>query len=274
MEMNETISAVNNVTENIKGSVSEIKNTVTEVANVSKEISCGVESVKDTLIAGNPVAYGFQQVCDVLKNENFLAVTDNVKEVALEVTKTVGKISSDAKTVACQISSDKRSVAEKEIDAYKTCYTQKLSTQLEILKSRNTLRDSLDSKRIQHEEFMIKQQCQMLEKMLAAAIHQFDTKVDFLRSQQQNLDEFYKKDISLITEHIQVLEDERSKNMDNTNVYMRLSDDISKLEDSKLAMKREYRMATNKLTDAIQTLEIQMKYNNPGQNINFLENRF
>ena len=125
-----------------------------------------------------------------------------------------------------------------------------------------------------HEEFMLLQQKEMFEKMLEASTHRFDSKVDFIKNQQQSLDEFYKKDVDLLTEHIQVLEAERNKNMDNTKVYMRLSDDISKLEDSKLEMKREYRKASNQLTDTIKTLEIQMKYELPSHGNNILGTKF
>ena len=192
---------------------------------------------------------GFQEVCRVLNNPLVLNTT---KEIALDAGQTI----------------------RKGFDTYETCYTTALTTQLEAIKSNENFMLSAETEQNRHEEFMLLQQKEMFEKMLEVANHQFDSKVDFIRSQQQSLDEFYKKDVSLITEHIQVLETERSKNMDNTKVYMRLSDDISKLEDSKMEMKREYRKASNQLTDTIKTLEIQMKYELPGHGNNFLGTKF
>ena len=192
---------------------------------------------------------GFQEVCRVLNNPLVLNTT---KEIALDAGQTI----------------------RKGFDTYETCYTTALTTQLEAIKSSENFMLSAETEQNRHEEFMLLQQKEMFEKMLEAANHQFDTKVDFIRSQQQSLDEFYKKDVALITEHIQVLEEERSRNMDNTKVYMRLSDDISKLEDSKMEMKREYRKASNQLTDTIKTLEIQMKYEIPGQNIKQIGTQF
>ena len=192
---------------------------------------------------------GFQEVCRVLNNPLVLNTT---KEIALDAGQTI----------------------RKGFDTYETCYTTALTTQLEAIKSNENFMLSAETEQNRHEEFMLLQQKEMFEKMLEVANHQFDSKVDFIRSQQQSLDEFYKKDVSLITEHIQVLETERSKNMDNTKVYMRLSDDISKLEDSKMEMKREYRKASNQLTDTIKTLEIQMKYELPSHGKNFLGTKF
>ena len=192
---------------------------------------------------------GFQEVCRVLNNPLVLNPT---KEIALDAGQTI----------------------RKGFDTYETCYTTALTTQLEAIKSNENFMLSAETEQNRHEEFMLLQQKEMFEKMLEVANHQFDSKVDFIRSQQQSLDEFYKKDVSLITEHIQVLETERSKNMDNTKVYMRLSDDISKLEDSKMEMKREYRKASNQLTDTIKTLEIQMKYELPSHGNNFLGTKF
>lgn len=192
---------------------------------------------------------GFQEVCRVLNNPLVLNTT---KEIALDAGQTI----------------------RKGFDTYETCYTTALTTQLEAIKSNENFMLSAETEQNRHEEFMLLQQKEMFEKMLEVANHQFDSKVDFIRSQQQSLDEFYKKDVSLITEHIQVLETERSKNMDNTKVYMRLSDDISKLEDSKMEMKREYRKASNQLTDTIKTLEIQMKYELPSQNIKQIGKQF
>lgn len=192
---------------------------------------------------------GFQEVCRVLNNPLVLNTT---KEIALDAGQTI----------------------RKGFDTYETCYTTALTTQLEAIKSNENFMLSAETEQNRHEEFMLLQQKEMFEKMLEVANHQFDSKVDFIRSQQQSLDEFYKKDVSLITEHIQVLETERSKNMDNTKVYMRLSDDISKLEDSKMEMKREYRKASNQLTDTIKTLEIQIKYEIPSHNIKQIGTQF
>ena len=192
---------------------------------------------------------GFQEVCRVLNNPLVLNTT---KEIALDAGQTI----------------------RKGFDTYETCYTTALTTQLEAIKSNENFMLSAETEQNRHEEFMLLQQKEMFEKMLEVANHQFDSKVDFIRSQQQSLDEFYKKDVSLITEHIQALETERSKNMDNTKVYMRLSDDISKLEDSKMEMKREYRKASNQLTDTIKTLEIQIKYEIPSHNIKQIGTQF
>ncbi len=172
---------------------------------------------------------GFQEVCRVLNNPLVLNTT---KEIALDAGQTI----------------------RKGFDTYETCYTTALTTQLEAIKSSENYMLSAETEQNRHEEFMLLQQKEMFEKMLEASTHRFDSKVDFIKNQQQSLDEFYKKDVDLLTEHIQVLEAERNKNMDNTKVYMRLSDDISKLEDSKLEMKREYRKASNQLTDTIKTL--------------------
>lgn len=225
---------------------------------------------------------GFQEVCKLMNNPKYLDTirgivndeTDMVKSVSHDVKETTINVSHDARDVALKRSDNFKDVALKGFDTYQTCYTSTLTTQLEALKSSENYMLSAETEQNRHEEFMLLQQKEMFEKMLEVANHQFDSKVDFIRSQQQSLDEFYKKDVSLITEHIQVLETERSKNMDNTKVYMRLSDDISKLEDSKMEMKREYRKASNQLTDTIKTLEIQMKYELPSQNIKQIGKQF
>lgn len=225
---------------------------------------------------------GFQEVCRLMNNPKYLDTirgivndeTDMVKSVSHDVKETTINVSHDARDVALKRSDNFKDVALKGFDTYQTCYTSTLTTQLEALKSSENYMLSAETEQNRHEEFMLLQQKEMFEKMLEVANHQFDSKVDFIRSQQQSLDEFYKKDVSLITEHIQVLETERSKNMDNTKVYMRLSDDISKLEDSKMEMKREYRKASNQLTDTIKTLEIQMKYELPSQNIKQIGKQF
>ena len=225
---------------------------------------------------------GFQEVCRLMNNPKYLDTirgivndeTDMVKSVSHDVKETTINVSHDARDVALKRSDNFKDVALKGFDTYQTCYTSTLTTQLEALKSSENYMLSAETEQNRHEEFMLLQQKEMFEKMLEVANHQFDSKVDFIRSQQQSLDEFYKKDVSLITEHIQVLETERSKNMDNTKVYMRLSDDISKLEDSKMEMKREYRKASNQLTDTIKTLEIQMKYELPSHGNNFLGTKF
>ena len=225
---------------------------------------------------------GFQEVCRLMNNPKYLDTirgivndeTDMVKSVSHDVKETTINVSHDARDVALKRSDNFKDVALKGFDTYQTCYTSTLTTQLEALKSSENYMLSAETEQNRHEEFMLLQQKEMFEKMLEVANHQFDSKVDFIRTQQQSLDEFYKKDVSLITEHIQVLETERSKNMDNTKVYMRLSDDISKLEDSKMEMKREYRKASNQLTDTIKTLEIQMKYELPSHGNNFLGTKF
>ena len=252
-------------------------------------------AIAETMAARPDLAIitGFQEVCRVLNNPKYLDTireivndeTDMVKSVSHDVKETIINVSHDArdvalkrsdnfKDVALNRSDNFRDVALKGFDTYQTCYTSTLTTQLEALKSSENYMLSAETEQNRHEEFMLLQQKEMFEKMLEVANHQFDSKVDFIRSQQQSLDEFYKKDVSLITEHIQVLETERSKNMDNTKVYMRLSDDISKLEDSKMEMKREYRKASNQLTDTIKTLEIQMKYELPSQNIKQIGKQF
>ena len=232
----------------------EITETSTQTNNLEQGIaaSLATQALNNSVIAETMAARpdlaiitGFQEVCRVLNNPLVLNTT---KEIALDAGQTI----------------------RKGFDTYETCYTTALTTQLEAIKSSENFMLSAESEQNRHEEFMLLQQKEIFEKMLEVANHQFDSKVDFIRSQQQNLDEFYKKDVALITEHIQVLEAERSKNMDNTKVYMRLSDDISKLEDSKMEMKREYRKATNQLTDTIKTLEIQMKYELTGQNSKLL----
>ncbi|MDD7416203.1 MAG: hypothetical protein SPI86_01670 [Treponemataceae bacterium] len=225
---------------------------------------------------------GFQEVCRVLNNPKYLDTirgivndeTDMVKSVSHDVKETTINVSHDARDVALKRSDNFKDVALKGFDTYQTCYTSTLTTQLEALKSSENYMLSAETEQNRHEEFMLLQQKEMFEKMLEASTHRFDSKVDFIRNQQQSLDEFYKKDVDLLTEHIQVLEAERNKNMDNTKVYMRLSDDISKLEDSKLEMKREYRKASNQLTDTIKTLEIQMKYELPSHGNNFLGTKF
>ena len=225
---------------------------------------------------------GFQEVCRLMNNPKYLDTirgivndeTDMVKSVSHDVKETTINVSHDARDVALKRSDNFKDVALKGFDTYQTYYTSTLTTQLEALKSSENYMLSAETEQNRHEEFMLLQQKEMFEKMLEVANHQFDSKVDFIRSQQQSLDEFYKKDVSLITEHIQVLETERSKNMDNTKVYMRLSDDISKLEDSKMEMKREYRKASNQLTDTIKTLEIQIKYEIPSHNIKQIGTQF
>ena len=231
------------------------QNEISQTSNQVPKLEKGLAASLATQTMNNPVLAqtlaarpdlaiitGFQEVCRVLNNPLVLNTT---KEIALDAGKTF----------------------RKGFDTYENCYTTALTTQLEAIKSSENFMLSAETEQNRHEEFMLLQQKEMFEKMLEVANHQFDSKVDFIRSQQQSLDEFYKKDVALITEHIQVLEAERSKNMDNTKVYMRLSDDISKLEDSKMEMKREYRKASNQLTDTIKTLEIQMKYEIPDQNI-------
>ena len=236
---------------------------------------------------------GFQEVCRLMNNPKYLDTirgivndeTDMVKSVSHDVKETTINVSHDArdvalkrsdnfKDVALNRSDNFRDVALKGFDTYQTCYTSTLTTQLEALKSSENFMLSSNIEQNRHEEFMLLQQKEMFEKMLEASTHRFDSKVDFIKNQQQSLDEFYKKDVDLLTEHIQVLEAERNKNMDNTKVYMRLSDDISKLEDSKLEMKREYRKASNQLTDTIKTLEIQMKYELPSHGNNILGTKF
>lgn len=192
--------------------------------------------------AAAAVTVGFQEVCQTLRNPAFLNTVDNI------VSNVTGMVTS---------------VAEEGFDTYKTCYTTALNTQREIVNSNNATFLAAQSERNRHEEFIIREQRAILEKMIDAATHQFDSKIDFLRAQQQSLDELYKKDVSLITEHIHVLEAERAKNKDDIKIYMELSDEITKLEDNKLLMKKEYRTSTNKLTDTIKTLEIQMKYSQP-----------
>ena len=238
------------------------QNEISQTSIQASELEQGLAASLATQAMNNPVLAqtlaarpdlaiitGFQEVCRVLNNPLVLNTT---KEIALDAGQTI----------------------RKGFDTYETCYTTALTTQLEAIKSSENFMLSAETEQNRHEEFMLLQQKEMFEKMLEVANHQFDSKVDFIRSQQQSLDEFYKKDVSLITEHIQVLETERSKNMDNTKIYMRLSDDISKLEDSKMEMKREYRKASNQLTDAIRTLEIQMKYEIPGQNIKQIGTQF
>ena len=205
-------------------------------------------------------------------------LSDNLAEAAPKISndikETTINVSHDARDVALNRSDNFRDVALKGFDTYQTCYTSTLTTQLEALKSSENFMLSSNIEQNRHEEFMLLQQKEMFEKMLEASTHRFDSKVDFIKNQQQSLDEFYKKDVDLLTEHIQVLEAERNKNMDNTKVYMRLSDDISKLEDSKMEMKREYRKASNQLTDTIKTLEIQMKYELPSHGNNILGTKF
>ena len=238
------------------------QNEISQTSIQAPELEQGLAASLASQVMNNPVLAqtlaarpdlaiitGFQEVCRVLNNPLVLNTT---KEIALDAGQTI----------------------RKGFDTYETCYTTALTTQLEAIKSNENFMLSAETEQNRHEEFMLLQQKEMFEKMLEVANHQFDSKVDFIRSQQQSLDEFYKKDVSLITEHIQVLETERSKNMDNTKVYMRLSDDISKLEDSKMEMKREYRKASNQLTDTIKTLEIQMKYELPSQNIKQIGKQF
>ena len=241
-------------------------------------------AIAETMAARPDLAIitGFQEVCRVLNNPKYLDTirgivndeTDMVKSVSHDVKETTINVSHDARDVAINRSDNFRDVALKGFDTYQTCYTSTLTTQLEALKSSENFMLSSNIEQNRHEEFMLLQQKEMFEKMLEASTHRFDSKVDFIKNQQQSLDEFYKKDVDLLTEHIQVLEAERNKNMDNTKVYMRLSDDISKLEDSKLEMKREYRKASNQLTDTIKTLEIQMKYELPSHGNNILGTKF
>lgn len=238
------------------------QNEISQTSIQAPELEQGLAASLASQVMNNPVLAqtlaarpdlaiitGFQEVCRVLNNPLVLNTT---KEIALDAGQTI----------------------RKGFDTYETCYTTALTTQLEAIKSNENFMLSAETEQNRHEEFMLLQQKEMFEKMLEVANHQFDSKVDFIRSQQQSLDEFYKKDVSLITEHIQVLETERSKNMDNTKVYMRLSDDISKLEDSKMEMKREYRKASNQLTDTIKTLEIQIKYEIPSHNIKQIGTQF
>lgn len=238
------------------------QNEISQTSIQAPELEQGLAASLASQVMNNPVLAqtlaarpdlaiitGFQEVCRVLNNPLVLNTT---KEIALDAGQTI----------------------RKGFDTYETCYTTALTTQLEAIKSNENFMLSAETEQNRHEEFMLLQQKEMFEKMLEASTHRFDSKVDFIKNQQQSLDEFYKKDVDLLTEHIQVLEAERNKNMDNTKVYMRLSDDISKLEDSKLEMKREYRKASNQLTDTIKTLEIQMKYELPSQNIKQIGKQF
>ena len=228
--------------------------------------------------AAAAVTVGFQEVCQTFRNPKFLDTVNNVSGMVTSVANNVVDTTKDilTKTLNTRLeiakSNNERQIqrgeqlveiakSNNERQKYET--EVQFGTQREIVNSNNATFLAAQSERNRHEEFIIREQRAILEKMIDAATHQFDSKIDFLRAQQQSLDELYKKDVSLITEHIHVLETERAKNKGDTKIYMELSDEITKLEDNKLLMKKEYRASTNKLTDTIKTLEIQMKYSQP-----------
>ena len=123
--------------------------------------------------------------------------------------------------------------------------------------------EAVNSEYNRHEEFIISEQRKLLEKMIDASMQQFNSKIDFLHSQQESFDEFYRKELELLASQIANLESERAKASNDKNLYMQLSEELEKLEDSKLAMKKEYTRASNRLTDAIKTMEVELQFSKP-----------
>lgn len=111
-----------------------------------------------------------------------------------------------------------------------------------------------------HEEYMFSENRKIVEKLRDSANAAFNARMEFFKMQLNCLEETYNKQIDLISEDIRFLENERSKYMGDIDKYMLLSSEISKLEDNKSALYKEYVTAQGSLSDAVKYLKIEQKY--------------
>ncbi len=141
--------------------------------------------------------------------------------------------------------------------------TQRVGADKEITLKKTEILPEVWKEQNRHEEVMFSEQRKLLEKFIDASMQKFNSKVDSLKNQQQSFDEFYHKELDLLVAHIAQLEDERTDAAGDKAQYLRLSEEITKLEDAKLELKREYTKNSQYLTDAIKVLEVEMQFSQP-----------
>ena len=206
---------------------------------------------------------------------------------SLEVIKTLGQSGADVctlfssvgTTAVSNIGSIGKSLfssVDKVIDSYKETKLKKLEKDFEIIKNShvermqeinnaNDLAMAKEQKEIlieqnRHEEYMFSEKRKIFEKLIDSANAAFNARMEFFKMQLNCLEETYNKQIDLISEDIRFLENERSKYMGDIDKYMSLSFEISKLEDNKSALYKEYVTAQGSLSDAVKYLKIEQKY--------------
>ena len=196
-------------------------------------------------------------ILEILKNPEIVkAVTDTAQSVTHDVMDASKSIIHDAADATKAVSHDLADVAKIESSNEKDIALKALDTKVALWQEQN-----------RHEEFIISEQRKALEKFIDTNLQKLNSKIDFLRSQQQAFDDFYKQELTLLTEHITYLEGERAKTVGDKTQYIRLSDEITRLEDSKGEMKREYTKSSNRLTDAIKVLEVELQFSQPATQV-------
>lgn len=127
---------------------------------------------------------------------------------------------------------------------------QRNAHEMEMLKEQN-----------RHDEYVISEQRKVIEKMIEAASAAYDKKLDFYNAQLDCLESTYSRESELISEHIRFLEEERSKNINDAEKYILLSNNIDKREEEKSKLYVEYMTAQGNLNAAIKCLEINKDFN-------------
>ncbi len=136
-------------------------------------------------------------------------------------------------------------------------------SQIEMKHNENMSAIQTEQLRIQkeHERFVIKEQKEVIEMMIQAAVHVYDRKVDFLEAQQASLRTTYQEESRMIEEHIQFLEKKRQQSFNDPVQFSQLSSDLDKLNETKSRMYIEYMKADGNLSDKITILSLENPQN-------------
>lgn len=176
----------------------------------------------------------------------------------------VGTVGSSAFTAIGNVGKSAFGTVNNAISSYRNVKLKKLDNDFKAMEFAHES-EMLD-KRNQHELDVISKQKELLEKIIDTASAEYKDKIDFYKAQLKCIEEAYKTESKLLSEHINYLEQERSKVLDDTNKYMMLSDDLSKLKIQKTDLYGNYLSAQGKLNDAIKCLDIDKSFNNKIEN--------
>ena len=138
---------------------------------------------------------------------------------------------------------------------------QKIQKDLAEMKMKH--REEMQKEANRHEEFVISEQRKLLEKMIDAATTAYTRKIDFYHAQLESIQMAYSQEQTLLADHISDLEQQRMGCYDDAQKYMVLSQQIDKLEESKVKLNKEYVKAQGSLTDAIRYLEVDKAFTTP-----------
>ncbi len=210
-------------------------------------------------------------------NQNFsLEVIKTLGQSGADVCTLFSKVGTTAVSNIGSIGTSLFSSVDNVINSYKETKLKKLEKDFKIIENSHAermqeinnahdLAMAKEQKEIlieqnRHEEYMFSEKRKIFEKLIDSANAAFNARMEFFKMQLNCLEETYNKQIDLISEDIRFLENERSKYMGDIDKYMSLSSELSKLEENKSALYKEYVIAQGSLSDAVKYLKIEQKY--------------